>query len=64
MFRAFAIHNICVQAVKIVQHYLPDAHCFADDTQLYLNFKPLGNTAQGDAIQAMEKCIHAVRNDQ
>ena len=50
MFRAFAVHNICVQAV-----------CFADDTQLYLSFKPLGNTAQADAIQAMEKCIDAVR---
>ena len=43
-------------------HYLPDAHCFADDTQLYLSFKPLGDTAQADAIQAMEKCIDAVRN--
>lgn len=47
---------------KIVEHYLPDAHCFADDTQLYLSFKPLGDTAQADAIQAMEKCIDAVRN--
>ena len=46
---------------KIVEHYLPDAHCFADDTQLYLSFKPLGNTAQADAIQTMEKCIDAVR---
>ena len=46
---------------KIVEHYLPDAHCFADDTQLYLTFKPLGNTAQADATQAMEKCIDAVR---
>ena len=36
---------------KIVEHYLPDAHCFADDTQLCLSFKPLGNTAQADAIQ-------------
>ena len=47
---------------KIVEHYLPDAHCFADDTQLYLSFKPLGDTAQADAIQAVEKCIDAVRN--
>ena len=46
---------------KIVEHYLPDAHCFADDTQLYLSFKPLGNTAQADAIQAMEKCIDSER---
>ena len=47
--------------LKIVEHYLPDAHCFSDDTQLYLSFKPLGNTAQAGAIQAMEKCIDAVR---
>ena len=43
-----------------MEHYLPDAHCFADDRQLYLSFKPLGNTTQVDAIQAMEKCIDAV----
>ena len=46
---------------KIVEHYLSDAHYFADDTQMYLSFKPFGNTAQADAIQAMEKCIDAVR---
>ena len=53
---------ICASKLfKIVETYLPDAHCFADDTQLFLSFKPLGNTAQADAIQAMEKCIDAVR---
>ena len=44
-----------------MEHYLPDAPCFAEDTQLYLSFKPLGNTGQADAIQAMEKCTDAVR---
>ena len=42
-------------------NYRPDARCFADNTQLYLSFKSLGGTAQADAIQAMEKCIDAVR---
>jgi len=44
-----------------VEHHLLVAHCFADDTQLYLSFKPLDSTAQADAIQAMEKCIDVVR---
>lgn len=46
---------------KIVGHYLPDAHCFGSDMQLYLSFKLLGSTAQTDAIQAMERCIDMVR---
>ena len=46
---------------KIAEHYLPDAHCFADDTHLYVSLKPLDSTAQADAIKAMEKCIDVVR---
>jgi len=43
----------------MMEHYFLGAHCFADDTQRCLSFKPLESTAQVDAIQGME-CINAV----
>ena len=47
---------------KIVEKHLPTTHCFADDTQLYLSFKPDDTTCQNDAINAMNKCIDDLRN--
>ena len=46
----------------IIQAYLPDAHWFADDTQLYLSFKPNNPTDQAEAVCAMERCISDLRN--
>ena len=40
-----------------IHHHLPTAHCFADDTELYLAFNPSGNAAQDAAITAMENCL-------
>ena len=42
---------------EIIQADLPDAHCFADYTQLYLSFKPNSLTNQAEAVCAMEKYI-------
>ena len=47
---------------KIVEKHLPTMNCFADDTQLYLSFKPDDTTCQNDAVNAMNKCVDELRN--
>ena len=47
---------------KIVEKHLSTTHCLADDTQLYLSFKPGNTNSQNDAISAMNKCVHHLRN--
>ncbi|CAB4008980.1 Hypothetical predicted protein, partial [Paramuricea clavata] len=46
---------------KIFEDQLPDTHGYADDTQLYLSFKPSLSTSQEDALCAMESCIDKIR---
>lgn len=46
---------------EIIKVHLPEAHCFADDVQLYLSFKPGSSLNQAEAIQAMENCITDLR---
>ncbi len=45
---------------KIIESHLPNAHCFADDTQLYLSFKPGTILDEANAVRAMEACIAEV----
>ena len=48
---------------NIIERHLPDVHCYADDSQLYLSFRPAdGLSSQTDAIQAMERCIEDIRH--
>ena len=61
-----SLHRFVVYASKlfeIIQAHLPDAHCFADDTQRFLYFKPESTspTDEAKAVCAMERCIGNLR---
>ena len=45
---------------EIVESHLPEVHAYADDTQLYISFKP-DSENQSAAIEAMQKCIADIR---
>ena len=45
----------------IVGHHLPQVHCHADDSQLYLSFNPSYAFSQDEAIRSMETCISVVK---
>ena len=61
---AVSAHLFVVYASKlfeIAQDHLPNAHCFADDTQLYLSFDPNGPMDQAMKLETMERCISDLR---
>ena len=49
------------QIFQIVSKHLPSAHGYADDTQIYLSFRPQLLSNQQQAIIAMENCIADIR---
>ena len=52
------LFTICASKLfSIIKSHLPSAHSYADDTQLYLSFRPLEGTCEAEALDAMETCI-------
>jgi hypothetical protein len=47
---------------SIIEKHLPKAHGYADDTQLYLSFRPHNHVDEDHAVMAMESCIKDVRS--
>ena len=48
---------------EVVKHHLPSAHAYADDTQLYVSFKPDCSASVAECFSAMEKCINNNNNN-
>ena len=42
---------------KIVESPLPNSHCYADDTQLYIAFRSGNDLEETAAITSVESCI-------
>ena len=47
---------------EVIKNYLPQSHAYADGTQLYLSFNADSACSQNDAVEAMERCIQAIRS--
>ncbi len=47
---------------SIVERHLPDAHAFADDSQLYVSFKPDLTCDQLAAVAALQHCIDNIKD--
>ena len=47
--------------LDVVEKYLPSVHYYADDTQLYVSFRPADETGHLDANTAIECCTKAIR---
>ena len=47
---------------NIVNKHLPNVHAYADDTQLYLAFKPSDYANETAAVSSIQSCIRDVQN--
>ena len=63
MFGPTTVDHLPVQALqaKVIRDQLPEAHCYADDIQLHVSFKPHSDASKTAAVNAMECCIEKIR---
>ena len=48
--------------LNIISQHLPTVHGYADDTQIYLSFRPCSIHSEINALSAIEMCIADVRS--
>ena len=61
VWACFCLQYIPVHCSISSKNHLPDVHCYADDTQLYVSFSPKDELGQDDALAAMECCVEEIR---
>ena len=49
------------EVFEVIKTYLPKIHAYADDSQLYLSFKPNSSESETESKCDMERCIRAVK---
>ena len=47
---------------NIISQHFPSVHGYADDTQIYLSFRPCSIHSEINAVSVIEKCIADVRS--
>ena len=50
-----------VSYLNFFKDHLPEAHAYADDTQLYLSFQQDSAMSEADAVNALHSCIKDIR---
>ena len=61
MPQATTVHIYATKLFEIIKSHIPDIHCYANDTQIYMSFKPDSHTDQIRAFTAVEACINDVK---
>ena len=49
------------ELLELIEHHLPDAHAYADDTQLYISFRADSRIDQETAVRIVEMCTDDIK---
>ena len=53
----FTLYMYVARLFNIVSQHLPSVHGYADDTQIYLSFRPCSIHSEINAVSVIEKCM-------